>query len=114
MEDQKEKSLADKFQALLSTTGGGDDEALLNLASSFSVQLSASQIRILLALNFFADVLVVEGNEGQAKVLRSFLIKYIDLKKYHGSDFFVMRALDSVSLRRFMQERPIGVDVIKK
>jgi len=114
MESEKEISLQERFQQLLgSSSMGGDDEKLLELASSFSVQLSASQIRILLALNMFGDILELEGNRGSL-VIRNFIKKFIELKKFHGSDFFVMRALDSVSLRRFMQEKPIGVDVIKK
>jgi len=113
--DQQNTALADRFQQLLgSSMSGGEDEKLLELASNFSVQLSAAQVRTLIAVNMFADVLDSKGKIDQAKILRSFLKKYLDLKKYHGSDFYVMRALDSISLRKFMSQTPIGVDVIKK
>lgn len=114
--DEVNRTLADKFQALLgSSSVGSEDEKLLEVASNFSVQLSASQLRILVGLKLFANVLdEVEKKPEQAQILRQFVKDYVELKKYHGSDFYVMRALDSISLRKFMQERPIGVDVLKR
>jgi len=114
-EVSQEVSLAERFQSLLgSSTTGGDDEKLLELASKFSLQLSASQIRILMAINLISDIAEKEGDEKGSFVLRSFSRKYLELKQYHGSDFFVMRALENVSLRKFMAQQPINVDVIKK
>jgi len=113
--DSQNGLLADKFQQLLGSGGGaGEDEKLLELASSFSVQISGAQLRVLMSLYTFSDVLELNGKPEQAKLVRSFIKKYLELKKYHGSDFYVMRALDSISLRKFMSQTPIGVDVIKK
>jgi len=113
--EKREPTLQEKFEAVLSSSSaGGDDERLLDLASSFSVQLSAAQIRILLALNFYSDGLVSQGMEDEAAAIRSFVREYLRLKKYHGSEFYVMRALDAISLRKVLQDRLVGAEIIKK
>lgn len=113
--EEKIPSLEERFQSLFGSPAmGGEDEKLLDLASNFSVQLSAQQIRILLALHMFADVLEGKGKKDQSLILRSFCKKYLELKKNHASDFYVMKALEYISLRKFMQEKPIDVTAIKK
>lgn len=114
--NDKEKSIAERFNELFGSTAvGGDDEKLLETATKFAVQLSADQVRILSTLAMVADALeFVEKKEAQAKVLRSFIKNYIMYKQFHGSDFFAMRALDSISLRKFMGPNPISLDVVKR
>lgn len=116
--EEKVPTIQDRFQALLGSGGsGGEDEKMLELAAKYSVQLSAQQIRILLAINFIADMHEMRATDlslGYAKVLRSFLKKYIEYKQYHASDFFVSRAIENLSLRRFINSDAFKVNVQKQ
>lgn len=114
--DKQELSGFEKFEAVLNSSSG-EDEKMLELAAKYSVQLSAQQIRILLAINMIADFHEMRGYEvnlGYAKVLRSFLKNYIMYKQYHASDFFVTRAIENLSLRRFINSDAFKVNVQKQ
>lgn len=110
-----EKNLEDSWQSLFgSTVSGTGEEELLRLASSYSRQYSSTQIRILLYLGYRADLYEAQGNIYKAKQLRNFVEGYEKLKQYNNSDAFVMRALDSISLRKFINENTLRINVEKK
>jgi len=112
MEDSK--NLESSFQSLFgSKLSGTGEEELLRLATTFSVQLSSEQVRILLYLNFLARAYEKDGHDNVAKIFDSFCLKYIEYKQYNNSDVFVMRALDSIALRKFMNENTFKVQVQK-
>lgn len=99
------------FGAKLSGTG---EEELLRLASTFSVQLSARQVKTLVYLYcYVANAFELDEKPKVAQFFRDFVLKYIEYKQFNNSDIFVMRALDSIALRKFMNENTMKIQVQK-
>lgn len=114
MENVEQPNLEKSFQSLFGTRlSGTGEEELLRLATTFSVQLSARQVRILMYINFLGDYYTATGEIKKAAVFHSFVRRYIEYKQYNNSDVFVMRALDSIALRKFMNENTFKVQVEK-
>lgn len=110
-----ETSVEDKFQSLFgSSVSGTGEEELLRLASSFSRQYSAKQIKIILWLELKAHEFEETGRTIGARAIRSFIERYENLKQYNNSDIFVMKALDSISLRKFINENTLRINLDKK
>lgn len=114
-EEKEEKNLEDQWQSLFgaSVSGTGEEE-LLRLASTFSRQYTAKQIKIMVYLKYTADRYLKAGNKAKSDILNNFIAKYEELKQYNNSDVFVMKALDSISLRKFINENTLRVNVEKK
>lgn len=111
MTDTKEENLEDKFTDLFNTSvSGTGEEELLRIASQFSLQLSAKQIKALLFLEDYATITESEKTKGR---LKEFVKRWLELKQNNNSDLFVMRALDSISLRKFINEGSFKVDIKK-
>lgn len=107
---EKNENLEDITQDLFKTSSSGSgEEELLKTASGYALQLTAPQIRILLYLEQLAEILP----ERPAKLLKDFVFRYIELKRNNNSDMYVMRALDSISLRKFINENSFKVNIDK-
>jgi hypothetical protein len=105
-----EVNLEDAFQNLFSTSASGTgEEELLRIASTFSMQLSATQIKVLLYLEWAA----ASQPDARQKQITNFVARYLELKQHNNSDAFVMRALESISLRKFIGENAFKVDISK-
>lgn len=110
MNDNQEINLEDAFQGLFKTSASGSgEEELLRIASNYSRQISGAQMRILLYLEDLAQSL----NEKKAKRLQHFLTKWLEYKQYNNSDIFVMKALEHISLRKFINENTLKVNIEK-
>jgi len=107
-------NLEDAFQNLFkgSMSGTGEEE-LLRIASTYSRQISAAQIRCLLYLEQQAALYAAEGRAVESEYLYSFVTRWLELKQYNNSDAFVMRALEFISLRKFLNENSMKVNVQK-
>lgn len=105
-------NLEDAFQGLFKTSvSGTGEEELLRIASKFSIQLTAPQIK---ALTYLRWISKHPGMPQERKEqIQSFLQDYLEYKQYNGSDMFVMRALDSISLRKFIGENAFKIDIQK-
>lgn len=86
------------------TTAGGDEE-LLRIASDFSIQLNADQIRCLARLTALAKS--VGGKTGET--LDAFVKKYLEMKKLHLSNNFIMAAIDCIALRRLIPQVDVSI-----
>lgn len=113
-EKPTDANLEDAWQSLFSggATGTGEEE-LLKIASNYALQLSAKQIRALLRLELEAIDLDNKGRAVEAKKIRHFVTNWILYKRNNNSEMFVMRALDAISLRRFIGENAFKVDIQK-
>lgn len=110
-EEKKDTNLEDTFQDIFKTSlSGSGEEELLRIASTYSRQLSAAQIRLIL---FLEDVAFRVKDERSAKRIRHFTERWLELKQYNNSDIFVMKALEFISLRRFLNENSFKVDIKK-
>jgi len=104
-------NLEDAIQNLFKTSASGTgEEELLRIASQHAMQLSAPQIKALLYLKKLA----YDAPEGKFKVwLHAFYDGYIELKRNNNSDIFVMKALEHIALRKFINENSIKVNIEK-
>jgi len=101
-------NLEDAFQNLFKTSASGTgEEELLRIASVYSRQLSARQIKAVLYLEW-----VARDHEEKVRI-RAFVDKWMELKQYNNSDIFVMKALEFISLRKFINENTMKVNIEK-
>lgn len=98
------------FSNFFGSMSSGGDEELLKVASKHAMQLTARQIRCLNYINWWADTTTVESDR---VALRNFIIKFLEYKQNNNSANFVMVALNSISLRRFLNENSVKVNVEK-
>lgn len=104
------KSLEQAVQNIFKTSvSGSGEEEMLRIASTYSLQISAQQLKLLIYLQVRSQDLKPSEKE---KML-IFLKKYLELKTYNSSAAFVMRALESISLRKFINENTMKVNVQK-
>jgi len=109
------KNLEEAFnQIFTSSVSGTGEEELLRLASSFSRQYSSQQIKALLLLQHIKLLAVSYGQKFLSDSLTDFMDFYQTLKQFNNSDAFVMRALDSISLRKFINENTMKINIEKK
>lgn len=94
-----------------SQQSGTGEEELLRIATKFSVQMTAQQMRTLMICQMIAER---EPNHRNAKMLTNITSRWLEMKQYHGSMLYVMRALDSIALRRFVNENSVKVNVQKQ
>lgn len=94
-----------------SSSPGGEEE-MLRIASEFSLQLDADQIRAILWLEMFAKrlgrVLPEEG-----RWLANWCAEWRKLKKNNHSDQFMVAIMDKISLRKFFNEQTFKVNIDK-
>lgn len=103
------ENLEDAFQNLFKTSASGTgEEELLRIASQFSMQLSSKQIKALLYL----EMLVTEGHPRRVWIAE-FVERWLTLKRNNDSDMFVMKALEHISLRKFLNENSFKVNIEK-
>lgn len=101
-----ESAFSDLFKS--STSGTGEEE-LLRIASTYSRQITSEQIKCLLFLKVRAETLA----EKPRKILEKFVDGWLELKQFNNSDMFVMKALEFISLRKFLNENTFKVNVEK-
>ena len=107
----RDTSLEDIFAKMFqSSVSGTGEEELLRIASTYSRQITAPQIRCLLYLEYRA---FTSKSATTPKILRSFVDRWLELKQYNNSDAFVMKALEFISLRKFLNENSLKVNIDK-
>jgi len=111
VEETPSANLEDAFQNLFKTSASGTgEEELLRIASTYSRQITARQIKSILYMEWRAS----EANgTSPTQLLRDFVTRWLELKQFNNSDMFVMRALDSISLRKFIGENAFKVNIEK-
>jgi len=110
MENNQEINLEDNLQNLFNTSvSGSGEEELLRIASDFSLQLTARQIKALLFLKYSGYYMTEKGQE----IINEFLINWLKYKRQNNSDLFVMKALEFISLRKFLNEQSFKVNIEK-
>jgi hypothetical protein len=97
---------SDLFSGSASATG---EEELLRIASKYSFQISARQIKALMYL----ENLAVSLPDPWGRQLRRIVTRWLELKENNNSDIFVMKALEYISLRKFFNENSFKVDIQK-
>lgn len=112
MSEKHEQSAEDLFSGLFGASASGTgEEELLRIASRYSLQITARQVRCLIKLRMHMEK---AGEQRSSVILRSLIEKWLDYQQYHGSMAYIMRALDSVALRKFINENTFKVAVNKQ
>lgn len=94
-----------------SVSAGGEEE-MLRIASEFSLQLDADQIRAILFLEMFsARLAVILPEEG--KWLKNWCSEWRKLKKNNHSDQFMVAIMDRISLRKYFNDQTFRVNIDK-
>lgn len=108
------ETIEDRVGNLFSSgVSGTGEEELLRLASKFSKQYQTAQIRIILFLEHIANTYELLGEYGKAERITRFVTRYEDLMQYNGSEMFVMRALEAISLRKYINDSSLKINVEK-
>jgi len=107
-------NLEDQWQKIFSTSvSGTGEEELLRIASTYSRQLTTKQIKAMAYLELRAIDFKVNGRSAIAEKLLKFKSTWLELKQYNNSDVFVMKALEHISLRKFIGENTLKINVEK-
>ena len=104
----KDTGIEEGIQNLFGTSGVGD-ELLLKIAANYSTQLNIKQIKIILYLEALSKVLP----EKEGKILKDFIERWIELKQFNNSAPYIMKALYSISLKKFIGENAFKVNIEK-
>lgn len=107
--EPKEKNLENIFQNLFEQTSGTGEEELLRIASTYSRQMTAYQIKGLMLLRFCARW----SPEYVREALDDYVANWLEFKQWNNSALFVMKALEFISLKKFLGENAIKVNVEK-
>jgi hypothetical protein len=114
-------NLEEAFGNIFNTTKSGTgEEELLRIASQFSLQLTGAQMKLLSYLLHRAERSQVLGEINsdsnflaEAQLIRQFVVKWLEYKQNNNSDVFVMKALEHISLRHFINENSFKVNIDK-
>ena len=109
-EKKESVNLEDAFQNLFRTSASGTgEEELLRIASTFSMQITTRQMKALLYLEWAS----INLSPARRKQITQFVERWLGFKQHNNSDLFIMRALDSISLRKFVGENAFKVNIEK-
>lgn len=104
-------NLEDAFNDVFKTSKSGTgEEELLRIASQFSLQVTAKQMRCLIYLLHRAER---SKNSNDKLLLQLFVRKWLEYKQNNNSDVFVMKALEHISLRHYINENSFKVNIEK-
>lgn len=111
---EKKQNLEEVFSDLFKggTTGTGEEE-LLRLASKYSMQLYAVQIKCLLFLDYMKAQCLYFNFKLEYTILDNFIKKWLEWKEYNNSANFILRIIGDISMRRFLTEQSFKVDIKK-
>jgi hypothetical protein len=102
-----ENSFSKLFEGAQSASG---DQELLKVAADFASQYSGEQMKILC---FIHGLVSARPDSNFAKKISPVLAKYVEYKRNHDSAMYVMAALDSIALRKFVNENTMKVNIMK-
>ena len=102
---EEKKDLSQALQNLFQPTSGEED--MLRVATKYSLQLTAEQVKLLLYIKYVAKI--VKPDTGEK--LDAFVADYLEYKQYNNSALFVMRLFEFLSLKKYLgQGMEIKVD----
>lgn len=114
MTEETNINYEETLSALLKTSvSGTGEEELLRIASTYSLQITAQQIKALLFLEFLSHLWHFNGRTDEANWLIAFNRRWLELKENNNSDYFVMKALEHISLRKLINENTFKVNINK-
>lgn len=77
------------------------------------MQMTAKQMKAILYIEWWIRKYRRDGKEDLASDLQTFVSRWLILKQNNNSDLFVMKALEHISLRKFINENTMKVNIEK-
>lgn len=111
-ENEQSALVSDIMGAFASGSNGGDEE-ILKIASDYALQITPNQIATLLKLKMFA----IDNSEKYPHIMEKvdkFTKEYLTMKKFHESGAYIMRMVDSLSLKKIVPNDAVKVNVMKQ
>lgn len=112
MEEIKEsQDLTKIFENLFSPSSPlAGEEELLRIGTQYTAQLNTNQIKGLLLLEIGKEI---TEDQKAKKILENFINSYLKFKKYHGTDKFIVKLFEYISLKKFLGENWLKVNIEK-
>lgn len=110
-EEKKDVSMADIMDSFNQSSSGGEEE-ILRIASNYALQINPIQIRTLMMLKMLA-ITYNKKNQALCYQIEEFIKQYLEMKHFHESGAFIMRVIDSLSVKRLITQDTAKVNVMK-
>lgn len=108
---EEEKSLEDiALNSLFKEEKKNNEAEIVDIAQKYSLQLNIRQIKAILYLNYIKNDL---KNNDKAKI-EEFIKKYIELKIHNASASFIIKILENIALKKFINEDTFKININKK
>jgi len=111
---EETKNAAAKIADLMSTfmePVGSSDKEILDTVARYSLQISPEQHLVINRLQLLC--LDERVPEKVKRALESFIPQYQEMKRYHDTLPFIGRTIESLSLKRFLDQQSIKGNVTK-
>jgi uncharacterized protein HemY len=110
-ENNNQKDLTKYFEGLFQASSLGEAEAeTLRVASQYTIFLDGQKIQGLTLLYLYSQI---TDNEEEKKLLMSFIEKYLEYQRYNQAQKFIIKVLESLTLKRYLGENWLKVEVQK-
>lgn len=110
-DNQIDLSAENAFTAMFSgAQSASGDQELLRVATDFAPQYTGEQMR---TLCYIYGLIARRPDSFFAKMVEPILDKYVLFKRNHDSALYVQAALDSIALRKFVNENTMKVNIQK-
>jgi uncharacterized protein YacL (UPF0231 family) len=108
---EEQKNLAKFFENLFQASSIGEAEAeTLRVATQYTIFLDGQKIRALTLLYLYSKI---TDDEEEKKLIEAFLEKYLEFQRYNQAQKFIVKVLESLTLKRYLGENWLKVEVQK-
>jgi len=97
---------------MFAQASGSPDEEMLRIASNYALQMNPGQIYTVMKLKAFAED-YKHINPQLPERIEMFVSKWLEIKHFHESGNFILRTIDSLSLKRIIPSDATKVNVMK-
>jgi len=99
------------FENLFQSSSLTEGEAeTLKVATEYTIFLDGQKIRALLLLKIYA---LITDNEKEREIINEFIEKYLLYQRYNQAQKFIVKVLESLTLKKFLGQNWLKVEVQK-
>jgi geranylgeranyl pyrophosphate synthase len=109
--EEKEIDIQKFFENLFQSSGIAEGEAeILRVATEYTIFLDGQKIRALLLLKIYS---LLTEDEKEKEIINEFINTYLQYQRYNQAQRFIIKVLESLTLKRFLGENWLKVEVQK-
>lgn len=112
MDEQQQQPNISEIMSNFSQDSSSGEGEILRIASNYALQINPYQEYTIMKLKTFAQD-YEKYNPGLATIIEKFIKDYLELKHYHESSGFIMRIIDSLSIKKLVPNDAVKVNVMK-